>query len=465
MKPSRLLSLAAVSLALILSGCNTESTLPGVDAGLDAGPVPDGGPVGGDGGRADGGMTEADASVADAGGDAGTPPDAGPAPGTCTSNDGCADTEYCRRLAGCGGEGTCEPRPTVCTRVYLPVCGCDGVTYGNACNAEAAGVNVASPGECGGPLECLRNDQCGRTEFCAGDACGSTGACAERPTACTDEWAPVCGCDGVTYGNGCEAAAAGVRVAADGACATTTACTTNDQCATTDYCEGRSCEGAGACLPRPEACTRERAPVCGCDGVTYGNGCEAARAGVRVASAGECAPATVDCLTNRDCDRTEFCAGDICGSRGTCTIRPEICATMYDPVCGCDGVTYTNACAAASAGVRVAAPGECSTTAGCTDNSQCGRSEYCAADTCGGIGSCLPRPGSCPTVLDPVCGCDGVTYRSSCEAERAGVRVASTGACADECAVDADCVRWEYCAECRSVSGPVRVCLPRGSTC
>jgi hypothetical protein len=54
--------------------------------------------------------------------------------------------------ANCGiGDqfGTCRARPEICTEQVIWVCGCDGKTYSNSCDAEMAGVDVAHAGRCG----------------------------------------------------------------------------------------------------------------------------------------------------------------------------------------------------------------------------------------------------------------------------------------------------------------------------
>jgi hypothetical protein len=142
-------------------------------------------------------------------------------------------------------------------------------------------------------------------------------------------------------------------------------CQSNSDCSEIEYCDteaAASCDSTGVCTARGInlLCSNLWIGVCGCDGHTYGNDCLMHKAGVSKAHDGACAP---PCQSNDDCSELEYCAFPVgqCGGDGACTSRGInlFCTTLYQPVCGCDGTTYTNTCYANKAGQSLVATGAC----------------------------------------------------------------------------------------------------------
>jgi hypothetical protein len=126
--------------------------------------------------------------------------------------------------------------------------------------------------------------------------------------------------------------------------------------------------------------------------------------------------ATCGGLVGQSCTAATYCTWKnySCGVAdqiGTCAARPGACVEVVQPVCACNGMTYSNECAAATAGQDLSDAENCPPPEGmfscgttfCSHGSEYCRKTFGPTPDASPTFRCEPIPGGCGQ--SPSCGC------------------------------------------------------------
>ena len=353
--------------------------------------------------------------------------------GACRSNAQCPANETCQTDGSCAClAGACAPPPAGCRYLSAPQCGCGQLV----CDQQACTTDCDCPKgvDCDGahcnPLlkrayfcpQCAADADCQSTQQCA------SGSCQACPPVACDPPPPPPGCmyqQDPNYHCGCHLQLVCPKCAFDGQCAPNQTCV-NGTCST--------CPAAPRCLAPPPGCSWQPDPNdhCGCGQLVCKTCTDDCGCPPNLACAnGTCQPLNRvntcgSCTSSANCQPTQACLGGVCqcGPIPPCAPPPPGCYYSGSagpcPTCG---TLVCDPCANVS----------------CPAGQQCSN------------GQCVGAMCSCPGVYAPVCGADGRTYPSACDAQCTGTVIRHTGACGAAC-----------CAQC---PGPTAQCADPSQKC
>lgn len=203
--------------------------------------------------------------------------------------------------------------------------------------------------------KCTRHADCPN-----GSRCDSRQLVCVRCTCSQLPKVPVCGDDGKTYFNPCAAECSRRSVVCKRSCPCS--CSKDADCP-----KGKVCS-RGACIV--PTCSTVSKPVCGSDGKTYINACLASKAGAKVLCSGSCPCKSVPtCTSDKDCKINYICESSKVTSRKQCTLCR--CSPTTSAVCGTNGKTYSNSCAARCQHITIACKGSCPCQKKCLPGETC----------------------------------------------------------------------------------------------